>query len=293
MRRAWATIVLAGTAVAGATQVQIHAPGMRSPTGHGHHGTAMPAELSEIAVGGYLGRVVQTRGTLTPLEPGGQYFELSEGGKVVVMPVGELGDALNSLNGLRVEVVGLVRPLVERQGTCVVEDPRVRGGRRSAPQSYCDNPDLPPTPDVAGRERAHWPRTSITVWSISDITPLDRGRSGGGHSTLMDLLDEATPSGTPVRVVGRFCGANLCGGLGTAPSPKAWVLDDGTTAVWVIGKEPKGKGWRFDPAYRGDTSRWIEVVGRVEPCGTTRCLKAKSVALVPRPHAADWASPAP
>ena len=288
MRRAWPAIVLGGAAAAAAAQVQIHAPGMRSPTGHGQHGTPVPVELSEVAIGGYLQRVVQTRGTLTPLEPGGQFFELSEGGKVVILSVRELGDALTSLNGLRVEVVGLVRPLVERQETCPLPD------RRSAPQSYCDDPDLPPTPDLgAGIERAHWPRTSITVWSVSDITPFGRGRRGAERSTLMDLLAEETHSDKAVRVVGRFCGANLCGGLGPRPHPSAWVLQDEDASVWVIGKKPKGKGWRLDPTDEGDTSRWVEVVGRVEPCGTTRCLKAKSIVLVPRPGAADSASPAP
>jgi hypothetical protein len=62
----------------------------------------------------------------------------------------------------------------------------------------------------------------------------------------------------------------------------------------VIGKEPKGKGWRLDPTYAADTSRWVEVVGRIEPCGATRCLKAKSVNLAPRPlDVAEPASPAP
>jgi hypothetical protein len=289
MRRAWLAIVLGGAAAA-AAQVQIQAPGMRTPTGHGHHGTPQPVELSEVAIGGYVRRVVQTRGTLTPLEPGDQFFELSEGGRVVIMSAGELGDALASFNGRRIEVVGLVRPLVESQGTCVVPDPRAAGGRQRAPQSLCDDPDLPPTPDLVGA-RANWPRTSITVWSASDITPFGRGRRGVESSTLMDLLGETTPSDKPVRLVGRFCGANLCGGLGPRPHPSAWVLQDEDAAVWVIGKDPKGKGWRLDPGYKGDTSRWIEVVGSVEPCGKTRCLKAKSVALVPRP--ADSASPAP
>jgi hypothetical protein len=99
----------------------------------------------------------------------------------------------------------------------------------------------------------------------------------------MDVLGADAPSDEPVRVVGRFCGANLCGGLGPRPHPSAWVLQDEDASVWVIGKEPKGKGWRLDPTYQGDTSRWIEVVGRVEPCGATRCLKAKSIALAPQP----------
>lgn len=277
MRRAWAAILVGAAAAASAAQVRIHAPGMRSPTGYEHHGTPLPVELSEIAVGGHMRRAVQTRGTLVSLEPGDRYFELSEGGRVVIIPVGEAGGALTSLNGRRVEVVGFVRPLVERQGTCQLSD------RRTAPQSYCDDPDLPPTPDLGvGVERASWPRTSITVWSVSDITPFERG-GGAEASSLMDVLAEEAPGDKPVRVVGRFCGARPCGGLGARPHPSAWALQDAEASVWVIGKEPKGKGWRLDPAYEGDTSRWLEVVGRVEPCGTTRCLKAKSIALAPQP----------
>lgn len=60
-------------------------------------------------------------------------------------------------------------------------------------------------------------------------------------------------------------------------------------SVWVIGKEPKGKGWRLDPTYEGDTSRWLEVKGWLRPCGSSRCLRAQSIALVPRPDA----SPSP
>lgn len=283
----WAVIVLAGAAAASAAQVRIHAPGMRSAAGYDHHGTPMPADLSEIALGGYLRRVVITRGTLTPLETEGQYYELSDGGRVVLMPVGEMGDALRPLSGLRVEVVGLVRPLFSEQGTCMVPP------RQPAPQSYCDDPDLPPTPDLVGI-RSSWPRTSITVWSVSDITPFGRGPGGAGSSTLTEVLGADGPTGKTVSVVGRFCGANACGGLGPRPHKSAWGLEDEDAAVWVVGKEPKGKGWRLDPTYGGDAARWLHVVGRIEPCGATRCLKAKSVALAPRPQdAAIPASPGP
>ena len=102
-----------------------------------------------------------------------------------------------------------------------------------------------------------------------------------------DFISEGI-SAKPVRVAGRFCGAGLCGDLGAAPPvPKAWVLFDDVTAVWVIGKEPAGKGWRLDPTYRADTTRWLEVTGRVEPCGAAKCLRAKSVALVPRESRSD------
>lgn len=277
MRRAWAAIVLAGAAAAGAAQVQIHPPGLPQSSSYADHGTPLPAELAEIALGGYLRRAVRTRGTLTPLDTRGEYFELSEGGKVVLIPVRELGDALRSLSGRRVEVVGLVRPLVEQQGTCRLPD----GGR--APESYCTDPDLPPTPDLVGM-RASWPRTSITAWSVSDITPLERRRGGSERLTLADVLAEEAPSDKTIQVIGRFCGANLCGGLEGPPHPSAWVLKDEDAAVWVIGKEPRGKGWHLDPNDKGDTARWLEVTGRMQPCGSSRCLHARSVALVARPR---------
>lgn len=264
-------------------QVTIQPPG--TAVGKDKYGLVQPAEVSELAAEMYLRRAVRTRGFLNPLDFAGRYYTLSDGGaQVVLIPAADYAKGLKSLAGRRVEVEGFVRRLVSDQGTCPVPP-----DRRRVPQSLCDNPELPPTPDLQG-EAETWPRVSITTWYIGDIT--EPGRTHGESRDLIgDILAPEAPSGKPVRVVGRFCGANLCGDLGAAPVQGAWVLDDGVTAVWVIGKEPSGKGWRLDPAYKGDTSRWIEVVGRVEPCGTTRCLKAKSVALVPRPGTKDPESP--
>jgi hypothetical protein len=271
-------MVLGGTAAAAATQVHVQAPGLPEGTPYAHYGTPEAVELSALTMGAYERRVVQTRGALSALETTREYFELSEGGQVVLMPTRELGDSLRSVDGRRVEVIGFVRPLVEQQGKCRISP------TQTAPQSYCDNPDLPPTPDLVGT-RTHWPRTSITAWSVSDITPLERGHRGPERSPLMDLLAAATPSEKPIRVVGRFCGAGLCGAVEGRPDPSAWVLQDEEASVWVIGKEPKGKGWRLDPAYKGDTTRWLEVTGRLQPCGPARCLRAQSIVLVPRPDA--------
>jgi hypothetical protein len=257
----------------GAPQIQITAPGMN--VGSAQYGPVQPAEVSELAGEMYLRHAVRTKGVLSPLDFQGRYYSLSDGGATIVLiPAADFHQDLKTIAGRRVEVEGYVRRLVENQGTCKI------GPRTVVPASYCDNPELPPTPDLQG-ESAGWPRVSITTWYVGDLTTSD-GKRGAGRDLIGDVLEASAPAGKTVRVTGRFCGAGLCGGLGAPPVPKAWVLFDDLTAVWVIGKEPAGKGWRLDPTYRADTARWLEVKGRVEGCGTTRCLRAKSVALIPR-----------
>jgi len=224
----------------------------------------------------YLKRAVRTKGHLDPLDFAGRYFRLSDGGSAIVLiPAGNIQHDLQSLRGHRVEVEGYVRRLVEHQGTC-----KLPPKGQVVPTSICDNPELPPTPDLYDESR-DWPQVSVTAWYVGDISASDRRRDSS-RDLIGDILDATADGGKTVRVAGRFCGAGLCGDLGAPPVPKAWALFDDVTAVWVIGKEPAGKGWRLDPTYRADTARWLEVTGRVEPCGSAKCLRAKSVALIPR-----------
>lgn len=265
-----------------APQVRITVPG--TAVGSDQYGTVQPAEVDEIARELYVRHAVRTKAVLEPLDFEGRYFRLSDGGSAVVLiPAGGFALELRALFGRRVEVEGYVRRLVEHQGTC-----RLPPQGQVVPTSVCDNPELPPTPDLAGEAR-DWPRVSITAWSVGDLTSPERKRSSE-RDLIGDALDAGAPAGQTVRVTGRFCGAGLCGDVGAPPVPRAWVLFDDVTAIWVIGKEPAGKGWRLDPTYRADTSRWLEVSGRVEPCGALRCLRAKSIALVPR---AGRSEPAP
>jgi hypothetical protein len=266
-----AALALAGGARA-APQVRVTLPG--TSVGSDQYGTVQPAEISEIAGEMYVRHAVRTKGVLGPLDFEGRYFRLSDGlSAVVLIPAANFQEGLKSLLGRRVEVEGYVRQLVEHQGTCQLD-------RAVVPTSVCDNPELPPTPDLT-KDAVDWPRVSVTAWYVGDLTTSDRKRNTE-RDLIGDALDASAPAGKTVRVAGRFCGAGLCGGLGAPPVPKAWALFDDVTAVWVVGKDPAGKGWKLDPAYRADTARWVEVTGRVEPCGPTRCLRAKSVALIPR-----------
>ena len=129
---------------------------------------------------------------------------------------------------------------------------------------------------------------SITVVRISD-----RGTSGGPRKerrTLADTgLDAAAADGKPVRALGQFRGANLCKDLPEASrkDPADWVLHTPEGPVWVTGRRPAGQGFQLDATYRGDTTRWLEVRGKVLILDTVRYLKATRVSLIPRPPEAE------
>src|SRR5687768_14411273 len=153
---------IAAAALLVAAQVSVQGPGVDRPR------TRLPAvaaDLFLIAQGEYDRRDVKTRGVLSPLAP--PYYVLEQGTvRVMVIPMPGAGHALASLVGRQVEITGYVRRLYERQDMCNALPP--------VPQSYCDDPDLPVTPDRAGRPG--WPTVSITAWSAFDAEAPGRSR---------------------------------------------------------------------------------------------------------------------
>jgi hypothetical protein len=241
------------------------------------YGTPEPIDLWTLAAGSFHRETVVTKGRLRTLDVRGGFYEIAEeNGRAVLIGVPEIAQSLSGLLGRRVEVVGLARDLFASQGTC----PFFRG-RRNVPQSICDDPDLPQTPDlIAGRES--WPRVSITVWSVVDVTRTGLAEAEDAASAL------GGAPGDKVRLRGRFGGANLDGRLATPlPEAGAWSLVSEGSAVWIVGKPPRGTGFLFDPAYRGDVGKWLEVEGTLVRCAAGMCLRARRVLLAPTPKAVD------
>jgi hypothetical protein len=122
---------------------------------------------------------------------------------------------------------------------------------------------------------------------------VDRGPALERGKRTRDLadtgIDAAALDGKPVRALGQFRGANLCRDLPdqTRRDPRDWVLVTPEGPVWVTGRRPEGRGFRLDPAYRGDVNRWLEVTGRVALSGEVRYVLADNVALIPRPPEAE------
>lgn len=99
-------------------------------------------------------------------------------------------------------------------------------------------------------------------------------------------MEPARFEGRQVTIVGQFRGRNLFGELPEAPARGKYefVLRSADAAVWVIGLQPKGKGFNFDPNKRIDTGRWVTVQGTVRSARGLTWLEGASIELAPAPQ---------
>jgi len=246
------------------------------------YGPLQLVELKDLAFSAetYRGRNVRTQGDLNILDTSGGYFSLSDStAQVLMMPVRDIaGSDLRQLLGRRVEVKGIVRMLESGGGTAARDDP-----------------ELPPLPNPD--EHMGWPRVSITIYSIVDISPSYQKKIvEAQRETLEKLITRpGKRDGQTVRVVGKFRGHNLFGDLPVSSQRRGadWVIKDELFAVWVTGKKPKGSGWELDADLKRDTNKWIEVVGRPETIKGVVYIKAQGVSLTtaPTPTAVAQAPP--
>ena len=129
-----------------------------------------------------------------------------------------------------------------------------------------------------------WPASGELRLLIADET---RRAVPDDAVTLQSLaLEPALYLDRTVTVVGRFRGRNLYGDLPEAPgtSPDDFVLRAGTAAAWIVGKEPKGRGFELDVMARVDTGRWLQVTGVVAGSDRLIEIEASEIAQVERPE---------
>ncbi len=98
-------------------------------------------------------------------------------------------------------------------------------------------------------------------------------------------MEPARFDGQKVTIVGQLRGRNLFGELPEAPARGKYefVLRSGDAAVWVIGLQPKGKGFNFDPNKRIDTGHWVTVQGTVHTARGLTWLEGTSIELAKAP----------
>jgi hypothetical protein len=251
-------------------QVIIQAPGLpregnAARESDAHYGTPRFVELDQIALGDtYHRKHVITEGEISKFVPG-RYWTLRGGGALVLVIPGRnfAASDLDLVDGKRTEVRGVVR---------------VWGKLND---SYTD-PILPPMPSTG---EAGMPNVTITVFEIRDRTYPDSFRRPEGSQSQRILDEPSAWSGKTTRIHGQFRGRNLFGDLpaDSARSKDDWVLKDGETAMWVMGKSPKGDGWKLDIDYKGDARTWLEVHGKPEVINGVLYLKASKVAIAKAP----------
>jgi hypothetical protein len=274
-------------AAALALAAQVHTPSPRPLTGGPEemppggieelYGPPEHEDLDQIAytTPSLQKRHVIVNGKLSILDVG-RFLSLEKGAARVMLIAFNPTDIhdYSTLLGRDVDVRGIVRVLPAKQemvpcrGTVLLE-------------SKCEDYELPELPNA----QMNWPQVSLTILSLSDRGTGLAARRPGRRTLAETGVDAAAADGKPVRALGQFRGANLCKDLPTVTrrDPADWVLMTSEGALWVTGRRPAGKGFHLDPSYRADTSRWLEVTGKVEAADEMRYLKASKVALIPRP----------
>jgi Bacterial Ig-like domain len=113
---------------------------------------------------------------------------------------------------------------------------------------------------------ASWPKPGeIVIVNVTSATPAE---SLVAPSVRNLALAPDRYADQRVTVKGQFRGRNLYGDLPQAPPDgngrRDFIIRSADAAIWVTGKQPKGRGFNFDVTSRLDTQRWIEVSGTVK-----------------------------
>jgi hypothetical protein len=266
--------LLAAFALA-ASAAQLPGPAVSTPRAQGSgRGQPQGATLAGLALAADAceGDHVIVKGRVDLLEPG-RYWLLVDGTARALLLAAEGLDPrdFDRMIGAWVEVRGICRPIRPKEYVKGEDVDRIK---------YPDLPVLPaPSPER--------PEVSITVFTLTEMRGSEREGAGPQAAILRTVLNDPPAFvGVSVRLVGLFRGRNLFGDLpaDSQRSASDWVLKEGDNALWVIGKAPKGKGWSLDPAYKGDTVRWLAVEGKVEVVNGVAYLRASKVALTRDPR---------
>jgi hypothetical protein len=253
MVRAVLAVVLLAVAAPALVQVRVGEVGRREA----QYGTPAELSLEEIVQesAGLDGRAVRTRGRLglqTTFDARG-YVLREPGAEVAIEPLSQVeGDFERDAGrwmGHRIEVTG-------------VFSVELLGGAN--------------------------PLYSIRFWRVVGPPEEDaKKEKGPSELTLGELLSRpGERDGQTIRVAGRFRGRNLYEDLPTASQRgiRDWVIKDDRYAVWVTGRPPRGRGFELDPLLKGDTGKWVEVVGRPRTRNGVTYVKAQRVALAFAPR---------
>lgn len=131
-----------------------------------------------------------------------------------------------------------------------------------------------------------WPRPGEELMLIVTGTAPPPAATDVATPPLRTLaMDPEKFAGHAVTIQGQFRGRNLFGDLPEAPINNKWqfVLRSSDAAVWVMGLQPRGKTFNFDPTRRIDSGRWVKVAGTARTARGLTWLEATSIDLAQAP----------
>jgi hypothetical protein len=132
-----------------------------------------------------------------------------------------------------------------------------------------------------------WPKPGEELLLILGNTVPPPGATDVQAPPLRALaMDPARFDNQRVTIVGQFRGRNLFGDLPEAPAQNRYqfVLRSSDAALWVMGLQPKGRTFNFDPTRRIDSGRWVKVAGLVKTAKGLTWLEGTSIELAPEPQ---------
>ncbi|MEO8681734.1 MAG: Ig-like domain-containing protein [Vicinamibacterales bacterium] len=131
-----------------------------------------------------------------------------------------------------------------------------------------------------------WPRPGEEVLlMVSSIGEPPASASVDTPPLRTVAMEPGRFAGRRVTIVGQFRGRNLFGDLPEAPISSKWeyVIRSADAAVWVMGLEPKGKGFSFDVNKRIDSGRWVKIAGTVRTAKGLTWLEGTSIEVTQAP----------
>lgn len=153
-----------------------------------------------------------------------------------------------------------------------------------------DDPRLIPF-NLLERVRAsyqdRWPKPGEElVLLLSGTVPPPTAVNATAPPLRAVAMDPLRFDGQRVTITGQFRGRNLFGDSPEAPAQHRYqfVLRSGDAALWVMGVQPRGKGFNFDASRRLDTGRWVQVQGTVRSAKGVTWLDGTSIELAPTPE---------
>lgn len=141
---------------------------------------------------------------------------------------------------------------------------------------------------IRGAYQERWPRPGEELLLILSSSVPPPGAADVTAPPLRSVaMEPARFENQKVTVIGQFRGRNLFGDLPEAPVQNrySFVLRSGDAAIWVMGVQPKGRDFNFDPARRLDSGRWVKVAGTVKTAKGLTWLEGTTIELAAEPQA--------